>query len=340
MSELRVIEDFLPEELATQIERALANVPWYHGWRSNHNLGYGHWNHTIASGASWNSRDISDLIPEPFSTAWRVILEKYLPGYALIRCYANAHTYGVEGYPHGDSWRSEDLTVVLYVNREWKREWAGETVIFEKDSIAVSALPKFNRAVIFPGSMLHAARSVSRICPQLRRTLMFKVTPIGIDPARDRLQTFLESIGAAEKRHRDGALIGHLLGTYDLLRAAGQPERVCLAGGSHSVLGTSIYKDACIGPDQIQHLFEAIGPEAANLAVLFSMADRRVDTLEASEIGQPMVLTLLDGRQSHVDSNAASDLRFIEAANLYDQRALSDKLPNLKSLWSSVFTER
>jgi Rps23 Pro-64 3,4-dihydroxylase Tpa1-like proline 4-hydroxylase len=60
------------------------------------------------------------------------------------------------------------------MNDEWSINWAGELVFFSNDEIIKAVLPKKNTAVIFPSHMIHVARSVSRICYQVRRTLMFK----------------------------------------------------------------------------------------------------------------------------------------------------------------------
>ena len=69
------------------------------------------------------------------------------------------------------------ISLVYYVNLDWKPEWAGETVFFDhEDEIVTAVLPKFGRLVVFPSAMLHAARSVSRICSQLRVVFVLKVS--------------------------------------------------------------------------------------------------------------------------------------------------------------------
>jgi Rps23 Pro-64 3,4-dihydroxylase Tpa1-like proline 4-hydroxylase len=91
-----------------------------------------------------------------------------------IRAYANAYTFGTEGYIHTDSTIATDMTYLIYLNEEWDRDWAGETLFFNGDTILKAALPKWNRLVIFPSKMDHCARSVSRICSKLRTILVFK----------------------------------------------------------------------------------------------------------------------------------------------------------------------
>lgn len=109
---------------------------------------------------------------------WKHIQRLYLQETpVLIRCYVNSHVYGAEGYPHIDSTEDKDVTAVVYLNKEWRREWAGETVYFDGEDIVFSVLPKFNRLVLFQASRWHVARSVSRTCPIERVALVFKARP-------------------------------------------------------------------------------------------------------------------------------------------------------------------
>ena len=94
----------------------------------------------------------------------------------LIRCYANGTTYGSDGTIHIDSKSDRGFTSVYYSHPAWYPRWAGETVIFndDKSDIVASVYPKPNRLVVFAGNAPHVARGVSRTCPVLRVTLMFK----------------------------------------------------------------------------------------------------------------------------------------------------------------------
>ena len=106
---------------------------------------------------------------------WTQLKSFHLQGHSLVRCYANAHTYGVEGAPHTDGMVDGHFTTIIYVIPNWKTEWAGETVFFNgAGDITDAILPKPNRMITFDGTQLHAARSLARICPDLRITLMFK----------------------------------------------------------------------------------------------------------------------------------------------------------------------
>jgi Rps23 Pro-64 3,4-dihydroxylase Tpa1-like proline 4-hydroxylase len=96
----------------------------------------------------------------------------------LVRAYSNAHTYGVEGYIHRDSKFATDETCIIYVEKDWKAEWAGETVFLDDDDDVIKAvLPRYGRFTIFPGNIKHVGRGVSRVCPTIRRVLVLKGKP-------------------------------------------------------------------------------------------------------------------------------------------------------------------
>ena len=107
---------------------------------------------------------------------WRRLKQGVLTGHALTRCYANAYPYGSEGGVHLDSNLDNQYTTIYYPHAEWRPDYAGETVFFnsEQSDIIASVYPKPNRLIIFRGTVPHCARAVSRICPTLRVTLMFK----------------------------------------------------------------------------------------------------------------------------------------------------------------------
>ncbi len=107
---------------------------------------------------------------------WRALKAGPLRGHALTRCYANGYPYGSEGGLHHDSNMSHHFTAIFYPHLSWHPNWAGETVFFNAsgDEILASVYPRPNRLAVFPGTLAHLARGVSRVCPEMRITLMFK----------------------------------------------------------------------------------------------------------------------------------------------------------------------
>jgi Rps23 Pro-64 3,4-dihydroxylase Tpa1-like proline 4-hydroxylase len=184
MEQFAQYNDFVPTEELVNLQGFFQeNVFWKFGWQSNKNHAdapFSHWNHDFLATSNTNQDDCSDkLLSDPALTPiadlWKRLQLEKLSNHALVRCYANAHTFGVEGYPHTDSRKPGNYTTVIYINPQWKPEWAGETVfINDLGDIAYAVLPRPGRAVIFDGRIVHSARAVTRLCPALRVTLMFK----------------------------------------------------------------------------------------------------------------------------------------------------------------------
>jgi hypothetical protein len=335
MESIRKFNNFLPAELAQSLIDDIANSGFTYGWRSSKTTGFGHWNKDFSFGDVENGIDTSDKLSGSVLAAWNYIQEHYFPNTSLLRCYANAHTYGVEGYPHTDSSRETDHTVVVYLAPAWKREWGGETMFYKGNDIIHAELPAFNKAVSFPSIVAHQARSVTRICPVARITLMFKFAPNGIDPTRDKIQLFLEKIGANNKKHSKGTLIQHLLNVYDYLKVAKQPEDICVAGALHSVFGTNIFKDQTLNISDKDKLLSVASPEAIRLVELFSKVNRP-SALEVHIDNQTTVLPLSNGETIDVTPEEINALCVIECANLHDQKSLAS-FPKLSNLWSKIY---
>ena len=260
-------------DLFARLEKDVRSIGWQYGWRSNTAMGYGHWNFDYCRVFKENGVDVSSRLSGSLQDAWAYLRETHYPGRILLRCYANAHTFGVEGYPHTDSLRQCDTTVVVYINPVWKREWGGETLIYghgDHNSIVHAELPKQNAAVEFPGCAWHVARGVTRICPELRVTLVFKIAPAGVDPLRDAIQRLLVSLGCDTVKHGGGLLIGHLIRSYDLLKeVAGCEPELCAAAGLHSVFGTSAFKHCAMPRAESARVAQVAGPVATELILLF-----------------------------------------------------------------------
>jgi hypothetical protein len=227
------------------------------------------------------------------------------------------------------------------MNKNWRREWGGETLIYDGDTIMKGALPAFNRAMIFKGNQYHCARAVSRICPDTRRTIMFKCARTNTDTKRDSLQRFLEIVGAESKEHSSSVLINHLLFTYDLLKAAKQDDDVCLAGGAHSLYGTSKFKDACLAMDDTVGLRSVIGDAPLELVKLFATV-KRPAALEKALHENTRELPLTAGGSILVTDEQFYALCAMDAANLYEQTSslqFSKSFPNLSKFWGKIYKE-
>lgn len=189
MDKFSQIDDYLEVDQLAELQTFFqASVLWTFGWQSSKDkTPFGHWNHDFIKTNRLNQDDCEGALlalpdVQPIQSLWQHLKSTHLPGHALVRCYANAHTYGVEGYPHVDSRKPGNYTTIFYMNPAWKPEWAGETVFMnDLGDIAHAVLPKPGRMVMFDGRITHAARALTRICPAMRVTLMFKTRAPGAE---------------------------------------------------------------------------------------------------------------------------------------------------------------
>lgn len=328
---LRTISEVLPEEIWRDLSPFMRQVPWKHGWYSRRESQYfPHWNCDFAGVDGANGLDISDRLHGVLRQAWEHINHHLFPQARLLRCYANAHTYGVEGYPHADSIRAGEVTLVVYCNQHWQRDWGGETMVYDNNTILHAQLPQFNTGLAFDSDQDHCARAVTRICKELRVTLMFKMATGTPDQDRDHLQLFLNDIRASGLAHSGGSLASHLLRTYDILKRHNQRPEVCMAGGAHSLLGTNRFASVTVSTQpQLDALRSLLGSESMALVDLFSSIDR--PGILVQYLNDPTT-AILDRYGNRATAQQAQDLIAIECANLSEQKTLAQH-PQLAQWW-------
>lgn len=185
---IRVRDDVLPDASRKALNNFLHNdvdqAGWKFGWKSktaDDNFAFWH-RHFAGFRKIEEQDDAQDCEPaiREFPLIHRLWVHLSdggpLAGHRLIRCYANGLTYGSDGTVHIDTTLPRTYTSVYYPHPMWHPDWGGETVFFnaDKTEIVNCIYPKPNRLVIFDGRIPHVARGLSRLCPALRVTLMFK----------------------------------------------------------------------------------------------------------------------------------------------------------------------
>jgi len=179
-----VVDDLLPLEEQRNLHTFLSSGNWSHGWRSHagdavQGFWHRHFAGSLDAAEASASPDVEAELARnapPADALWQRLKRSSLAGHALERCYANGLPYGCDGATHTDSLERGACTAVYYPHAQWDPDWGGETLIFNKDKsdILAAIYPKPNRLLIFPGFVFHVARGVSRTCPAMRITLMFK----------------------------------------------------------------------------------------------------------------------------------------------------------------------
>jgi hypothetical protein len=171
---IRVLDGALSPELCERAAQVVAAPRWYFGNSSGHG----------GEPAFWKM----DLDGEPHIDAvWLALrgrCEEQTGGaLRVLRQYANGHTYGLGGRAHVDDTRAGCFTLLYYPMLAWEPAWGGETVFHHPSGeIALSVMPKPNRAVLFDARIPHAGRAPSRDFPGLRVTIAFKLGPAETPP--------------------------------------------------------------------------------------------------------------------------------------------------------------
>lgn len=188
-SDVHVMDDFISPAIREQLTQFFSEPIWVYGWRANSkkkDAPNGHWNVYFAGSSNGDVETPceADLMEQdflaPIQALWKQLKSGPLAGHELLRCYANAHTYGTDGYVHTDSSKPNYFSTVCYLHAEWHPDWAGETVFFDHDKTDVTraVYPRPGRIVTFHGAVPHCARPLSRDCSALRISLIYKTRRI------------------------------------------------------------------------------------------------------------------------------------------------------------------
>lgn len=180
-----VVDDLLSETERALVDKFLREDGWKWGWKSHGPTDvFRFWHRHFAGHKKLGGKktekcpcedELQRTTPFLFDL-WSSLKPNVFVGHTLYRCYANAQSYGSDGTIHTDSNAPNSYTAVYYPHAAWEPNWAGETVLFNdaRDDIVASVYPRPNRLLVFLGNIPHAARGVSRTCPVLRVTLIFK----------------------------------------------------------------------------------------------------------------------------------------------------------------------
>lgn len=182
-AKLEILDDVVPASLARSIADLLGQPIWKFGHQSNGSRDrFSFWS-TKFAGGDGNSRVscLGELSKSeafaPILGLWEMLERTLLVGHEPLRVYANAHTYGSEGYVHVDNQDTENyFSTIYYAHPTWLANWAGDLAFYdvERCDTVASIFPKPGRVVSFPGYIPHCVRAPSRDCPEIRLSLVFK----------------------------------------------------------------------------------------------------------------------------------------------------------------------
>lgn len=104
-------------------------------------------------------------------------IRKHLGDVDLIKAYINASDCNTSTLAHIDDINESYITVIIYLNREWKVDYQGATMFFDgfgSDEVTKTVFPKAKRAVIFSSNIWHMAGIPSHAAG-VRYTLAIKL---------------------------------------------------------------------------------------------------------------------------------------------------------------------
>lgn len=190
LDEVLVLDEALPPELLLRLQGLVRRPIWGYGWKSCVKRDrFSFWHAHFAGGDENSTADCEEEMASrkylaPVLDLWKLLAAGVLKGHIPVRAYANAHTYGVDGYVHTDSKEDNYYSTILFAHDEWEHNWAGETVFISagEGDVIKAVHPKPGRMVIFKGQTLHVARSPSRECPALRVSVVIKTRVPHLEP--------------------------------------------------------------------------------------------------------------------------------------------------------------
>ncbi len=317
---IEVYDDLVGENLINDALAVISRIGFRYGWRSSNQVSFSHWNVALSRTGtnSGNRKDIRKELPPVILNIWESFQPTLIPKTpVLIRTYSNGYTYGNDGYIHQDSQDPEDMTAILFLNKVWNANWAGETAIFDSSTgeIIRSVLPKWRRLLIFPANMHHVGRGVSRICPHLRNVLVFKARPeepIQVDNSRIALEKLLLDAGIDNVPTSDAKTLDQLLKTYDNLKHWNCSHPVCFAGALYGVYLPNAALKASFSDEIRPRILNLFGTEADRLATLFAV----VDTKKVASEG--IAINKYDGSALSLEPNDKQYLMLFGTASLLD----------------------
>jgi hypothetical protein len=135
---------------------------------------------------------------------------------------------------------------------------------------------------------------------------------------------FLQRFDAHKIKHSKRTLLDHLVGTFEILQAASQPEEISFAGLFHSIYGTNAFVHQTLSLGNRSELVGLIGEQAEALAWRFCQLDRP-QALQSFAVGATQI-SCRDGAvwdcSDALARQEAASLLTIEAANLLEQQVL------------------
>ena len=176
-----VIDDLFPQYIINHVHDAVfTGYNWMYGHTSNYPEDP---NYDIGADPDWPEIPaLKQQIYPPQSanssdSAWSMIynaVAQLIPFELEVgEILVNGQQYIHNTTPHSDCDCDNGISWIYYVNRNWKEEWGGETVI-KLDGEWQKVYPKPGRVFLFKGKIPHHGMPPNESYTGLRATLVYK----------------------------------------------------------------------------------------------------------------------------------------------------------------------
>lgn len=111
------------------------------------------------------------------------VIDNHLPPqtFKIYSSYVNLGIRGENHHAHVDNYSKGDgKTLLYYANKEWNRNWGGETVFFDDNGEEIEYITPFipGRVIIFDSDIPHLAKEQSSLGPKYRFTIAVKYNKV------------------------------------------------------------------------------------------------------------------------------------------------------------------
>ena len=185
MNSVYVYDDLLPPDDNEALQAFFKDVEWKYGYKSMKMIvqpSIPHWSKYFflsedeQAGTPVDEVTFTSQCLQTLYEHIKKLVVKDGHSTNLLRCYANAHTIGLDSRIHVDDKRDNTITAIFYPMKQWNIDWGGQTIFWDRHTREVvrSIIPKSNRLIVFDSTLWHGASSLTSYCTELRMTLMFK----------------------------------------------------------------------------------------------------------------------------------------------------------------------
>jgi len=167
-----ILDDLLSETQATNVIEYFKTAQWSYGNKPDDTCPP-FWKSTLKHTPIWN------IFEDKVHSLWDDVY--------VSSIFANGQTKGLDSTPHFDKSSKAELGILLgdtvdideykdytfmysvCMEKKWGPAWGGETVLLTDDDHTGKAfIPKYNRAIVIDGSILHYGKGPSHIYFSMR----------------------------------------------------------------------------------------------------------------------------------------------------------------------------